>query len=163
MIVFRLAKAKYSHDLSGKGAEKTGGRWNSMGVAMVYTSDSRALCTAEIAVHTPLGLLPMDYEIITIEIPDSVKTKTLAIKNLPSDWNSIPHSGGTQEIGDEFVRQNKTAVLKVPSAVVQGDFNYLLNPKHGDFKKVKIKKTEPFGFDSRLFGKENQSPPNSIK
>ncbi len=153
MIVFRLAKAKYSHDFSGKGAEKTGGRWNSKGVSIVYTSESRALCTAEIAVHTPLGLLPTDYEIITIELPDSIKIRTLAIKNLPSDWNSIPHSGSTQEIGDEFIRQNKTAVFKVPSAVVPGDFNYLLNPKHDDFAKVKIKKTEVFGFDLRLFGR----------
>ncbi len=151
MIVFRLAKAKYSHDFSGKGAEKTGGRWNSKGVSIVYTSESRALCTAEIAVHTPLGLLPTDYEIITIEIPDSIKIRTLAIKNLPSNWNSIPHSGSTQEIGDEFIRQNKTAVFKVPSAVVPGDFNYLLNPKHDDFTKVKIKKTKVFGFDDRLF------------
>jgi len=153
MIVFRLAKAKYSHDFSGKGAEKTGGRWNSKGVSIVYTSESRALCTAEIAVHTPLGLLPTDYEIITIELPDSIKIRTLAIKNLPSDWNSIPHSGSTQEIGDEFIRQNKTAVFKVPSALVPGDFNYLLNPKHDDFAKVKIKKTEVFGFDLRLFGR----------
>ncbi len=151
MIVFRLAKEKYSHDLSGNGAFKTGGRWNSKGTAMVYTSDSRALCTAEIAVHTPLGLLPSDYEIITIEIPDSIKIKTLTKDKLPSDWNSIPHPGSTQEIGDEFIKQNKSAVLKVPSAVVQGDFNYLLNPKHSDFRKVKIKKAEPFGFDDRLF------------
>ena len=143
MIVFRLAKAKYSHDLRG--------RWNSKGISMVYVSESRSLCAVEIAVHTPLGLLPADYEIITIEISDSIKIKTLAINKLPSDWKSIPHSGSTQISGDEFIRQNKTAILKVPSAVVQGDFNYLLNPKHSDFKKVKIRKTEPFGFDDRLF------------
>jgi RES domain-containing protein len=151
MIIFRLAKAKYSYDISGNGAFKTGGRWNSKGIAMVYTSDSRALCTAEIAIHTPLGLLPVDYKIITIEIPDSIIIKTLAKSKLPSDWNSIPHSGSTQEIGDKFIKLNKSAVLKVPSAVVQGDFNYLLNPKHSDFKKVKIRKVEPFVFDSRLF------------
>ena len=151
MIVFRLAKEKYSHDLSGNGAFKTGGRWNSKATAMVYTSDSRALCTAEIAVHTPLGLLPSDYEIISIEIPDSIKIKTLAKNKLPYDWNSIPHPESTQEIGDEFIKQNKSVVLKVPSAVVQGDFNYLLNPKHSDFRKIKIRKVETFSFDYRLF------------
>ena len=57
MIVYRLSKSKYSADLSGKGAEKAGGRWNSKGVAMVYTSASRALCTAEVAVHVPLGIV----------------------------------------------------------------------------------------------------------
>jgi RES domain-containing protein len=153
MIVFRLAKAKFSHELSGRGAEKSGGRWNSKGVSMVYTSESRALCTTEIAVHTPLGLLPKDYKIITIEIPDSIKILTLAVNKLPADWKSIPHSGSTQLIGDDFIRQNKSAVLKVPSAVVAGDFNFLLNPGHRDFSKIKVLSVEDFGFDSRLFGR----------
>jgi RES domain-containing protein len=152
MIVFRLAKARFSHGLSGKGAEKTGGRWNSKGVPMVYTSDSRALCTTEIAVHIPLGLLPTDYKIISIEIPDSLKVLTLTKNKLPHDWNSIPHSGSTQQIGDDFIRQNKSVVLKVPSAVVAGDFNFLLNPGHRDFSKIKVLSVEDFGFDSRLFG-----------
>ena len=71
MIVFRLSKSRFSKDLSGRGAELAGGRWNSKGLPMLYTSSSRALCTAEIAVHSPLGIVPMDYEIIEIEIPDS--------------------------------------------------------------------------------------------
>ena len=152
MIVYRLAKAKFAHDLSGKGAEKSGGRWNSKGVSMVYTSDSRALCTTEIAVHTPLGLLPTDYKIITIKIPDSIKMLTVVVNKLPADWKSIPHSGSTQLIGDDFIRQNKSAVLKVPSAVVAGDYNFLLNPGHRDFSKIKVLSVEDFGFDSRLFG-----------
>ena len=152
MIVYRLAKAKFSRELSGKGAEKSGGRWNSRGVPMIYTGDSRALCTTEVAVHTPLGLLPSDYKIITIEIPDSVKILTLPLRKLPTDWKSIPHSGSTQEIGDNFIRQNKACVMKVPSAVVQGDFNYLFNPNHRDFSQIVIKSVENFGFDSRLFG-----------
>ena len=152
MIVYRLAKAKFSLTLSGKCAEKSGGRWNSKGVPMIYTSDSRALCTTEVAVHMPLGLLPADYKIITIEIPDSVKTRILPKSKLPADWKSIPHSGSTQEIGDDFIRQNKDAVMKVHSAVVPGDFNFLFNPNHKDFAQIRIKKVEDFGFDSRLFG-----------
>ena len=70
MIVFRLSKAAYALDLSGKGAEKTGGRWNSKGVPMVYAGSSRALCTAEIAVHLPLGLVPAGYSLTQLEIPD---------------------------------------------------------------------------------------------
>ena len=151
MIVFRLSKSEYSHDLSGKGAKKTGGRWNSKGIALVYTSESRALCTTEIAVHTPLGILPGDFELVTIDIPDSFKILKLKLKDLPFDWKSIPHSGTTQELGDHFVKENKYAVLKAPSAVVQGDFNYLINPNHKEFHKVKIIKTEKFGFDGRLY------------
>lgn len=151
MIVYRLAKDKYSHELSGKGAEKIGGRWNSKGVLMVYTSESRALCTTEIAVHLPLGLLPSDYKIISIEIPDSVKILTLSSNKYPEEWNSIPHSEITQKIGNDFIEKNESAVSKVPSAVVPGEFNYLLNPNHIDFKLIKIVKIEPFVFDSRLF------------
>ncbi len=151
MIVYRLAKDKYSHKLSGKGAQRIGGRWNSKGVLMVYTSDSRALCTAEIAVHLPLGLLPSDYRIIAINIPDSIKILILPSNRFPIEWNSIPPSGNTQKIGDDFIEQNKSAVFKVPSAVVPGEFNYLLNPNHSDFELIKIVKIEPFVFDSRLF------------
>jgi len=151
MIVYRLAKSKYSNGLSGKGAEKTGGRWNSKGVEMVYTSESRALCTAEIAVHIPLGIMPKDFKLISVEIPDSIKIFELSVNDLPKDWNSIPHSGKTQELGDKFIRENKHTVMKVPSAVVQGDFNYLINSNHEDAKNVKIIKLESFVFDQRMF------------
>ena len=151
MIVFRLSKSKHSKDLSGKGAEKFGGRWNSKGVAIVYTSDSRALCTAEIAVHTPLGILPFDYEIATIHIPDNTIIPELELSELPKNWKSIPHAHSTQEIGDKFIDDDQFLLIKVPSAVVQGEFNYLINPSHADFKSISIQKTEPFNFDERLF------------
>lgn len=151
MIVFRLAKSRYCLDLSGKGAEKTGGRWNSKGTSIIYTSESRALCTAEIAVHIPLGILPKDFNLVIIEIPDSVKVKKIILNQLPQDWNSIPHSGSTQEIGDAFINEQKYAVMKVPSALVPGDFNYLINPAHPDFKKIKIIDSVAFVFDQRLF------------
>jgi len=151
MIIFRLSKSVYANDLSGRGAEKAGGRWNSKGTAMVYTSESRALCTTEIAVHTPLGILPLDYVIIAIEIPKTLPIQELATDTLPEDWKSLPHSHSTQELGDTFISSEKFAVLRVPSAVVQGEFNYLLNPSHRDFKKIKVKLIEPFDFDERLF------------
>lgn len=151
MIVFRLSKSIYANDLTGRGAEKAGGRWNSKGISMVYTSESRALCTTEIAVHTPLGILPEDYVIIAIEIPNALQIAEIKHIALPEDWKSLPHSHSTQEIGDAFVTDEKSAVLKVPSAVVQGEFNYLLNPSHKDFKKIKVKLVEAFDFDERLF------------
>lgn len=151
MIVFRLSKLKYANDLSGRGAEKAGGRWNSKGTAIVYTSETRALCTTEIAVHTPLGNVPLDYVIIALEIPNTLTVHELKDKELPEDWKSLPHAHSTQEIGDAFVENEKSPVLKVPSAVVQGEYNYLLNPMHKDFKKIKVKLIEPFDFDERLF------------
>lgn len=151
MILFRLCKSKFAKDLSGKGAEKSGGRWNSKGIALLYTSESRAFCTAEIAVHTPLGNVPFDYKIISIVIPDDIVIQELASSELPIDWKSFPHSHSTQEIGDKFVIAEKSLVIKVPSVVVRGEFNFLLNPNHKDFKKIKIALVEPFDFDERLF------------
>jgi len=152
MIVFRLSKTKFARDLSGKGAEIAGGRWNSKGVAVIYTSASRALCTTEIAVHTPLGNIPEDYQIVSIQIPQS-KIFELPVSRLPKDWRKFPHSSATQKTGDQFVRENKFLVMRVPSAVVQGDFNYIINPRHPDFQKVKIAETLEFSFDERLFKK----------
>ncbi|MBN2728873.1 MAG: RES family NAD+ phosphorylase [Bacteroidales bacterium] len=151
MRVFRLSKKKYCRDLSGKGAEQAGGRWNSRGTAMVYTSDSRALCTAEIAVHFPLGIIPVDYYLTIIEINKKPKVSEVNPKQLPNDWNTFPHAHFTQEIGDEFIKDGEFLILKVPSAVVLGDFNYLINPFHKDIRHIKIIDTEEFSFDKRLF------------
>lgn len=151
MIVYRLSKQKYSDDLTGIGAELAGGRWNHKGTRVLYTSDSRALCTAEIAVHTPMGLVPKDYFLITIEIPDNLEMDELKKEDLPKNWRDFPYSGKTQEIGEDFINKRDILILKVPSAVVQGDYNYLINPSHKDFKKIKIKNKEPFSFDERLF------------
>lgn len=153
MIVFRLTKKKYSHDLSGKGAEIAGGRWNSKNVAVVYTSESRALCTAEIAVHTQLGIIPKDYELVHILIPDSIQFMEISPDELPLPWNSIPYNSITQNIGNHFIDTKEYPVLKVPSAVIPGDFNYLINPGHPDSREIKIIKTEAFSFDARLFKK----------
>lgn len=150
MIVYRLSRAKYSNDLSGKGAELAGGRWNSKGIALVYTGQTIALCMAEVAVHIPFGIIPVDYELITLEIPDE-DIYELKKSQLPEDWKSLPPAYSTQGIGDGFVKKGKFMVLKIPSAVVQGEFNYLINPLHPKIKKVKIKKTETFSFDQRLF------------
>jgi len=151
MKVYRLSKEKYKNDLSGRGAEIAGGRWNNKGVPIVYTSESRALCTTEIAVRTPLGMLPLNYFIIEIEIPEDLKILHLKLEDLPKDWKRFPHSNTTQIIGDTFIKEEKSVALKVPSVVVEGDFNYLLNPRHKNFHKIKITKTSPFNFDERLF------------
>lgn len=150
MIVYRLSKSAFSEDLSGKGAEKAGGRWNSKGVAMIYTGSSRALCVAEVAVHLPLGIIPSDYEMVSLQIPDNSICK-IDIKRLSGEWRSFPHPDSTQKTGYDFVRDNKHLVLKVPSAVVQGDYNLLINPRHPEIKKVRIISREPFIFDSRMF------------
>lgn len=150
MIVFRLSKGKYHRDRSGKGAEMYGGRWNSKGTALLYTSQSRALAFAEVSIHIPLGIVPRDYFLVSIQIPDTANILELPEANLPRDWRSNPHSDSTQKIGDAFAAGLQFLVLRVPSAVVPGDFNYLINPSHPGMSDVKIANVVPFEFDSRF-------------
>lgn len=148
MIVYRLSKEIYANDISGRGAEIAGGRWNSKGQTALYTAQSIALCVTEIAVHIPLGILPKDYRLVHIEIPD---VEFFEPKRLSKDWNTFPHPDSTQKIGDKFLKENKFLLMKIPSAAVQGEFNYIINPRHINFSDVKIKKIEKFTFDDRLF------------
>jgi RES domain-containing protein len=153
MMVFRLSKTHFANDLSGSGAEQFGGRWNSKGFPMIYASENRSLCVAEIAVHMPLGFLPVDFSMISIEIPSSIKILEIEKRELPKNWNSIPFSVASQYFGDVFLKEKKYCIMKVPSVIVPGEFNYLINPLHPSTNKINIKKIEPFSFDERLFNK----------
>jgi RES domain-containing protein len=151
MEVFRLSRKKYKIELSGKGASLAGARWNSKGTEIVYCAQSRALAMAEVVVHLSLALVPKDFVMVTITIPDDIIIATLDINLLQRDWNIFPNSFTTQLIGDDFIRTSNYCVLKVPSAVVKGDFNFLINPYHQDFSKIKITSQEDFPFDKRIF------------
>lgn len=155
MMVYRLSRGKFKNDLSGRGAELAGGRWNSKGVAILYTSESIALCTVEIAVHMPLGIVPADYYLVRIHLPDDAAIQEITAEELPADWKSFPHANSTQEIGDAFVVEGECLALKVPSASVQGTYNYLINPRHRHFSRVEYMDAVPFEFDRRLFVKES--------
>jgi RES domain-containing protein len=151
MIVFRLLNHRYTNGLNGEGSQLVGGRWNSPGLLLIYTSQSRSLSTAEVAVNLPLGNVPHDYDMITINIPDNIKISEIIGKNLPKSWKTFPQSSMARKIGNEFIMQNKFLVMKVPSAVVPGDYNYLINPRHPDFSRIEIIKREPYEFDERFF------------
>jgi RES domain-containing protein len=151
MIVYRLSKKDYRNDLSGKGAWLAGGRWNSKGTALLYTGQSRALCMSEVAVHLPYGVIPEDYFLVTIDIPQG-SILEIAEQSLPEDWADFPHPASTQQIGDDFVRAGEYLVLKVPSVTVPGDFNYLVNPLHDLSYQLRIVLPPVlFTFDKRLF------------
>ncbi|MCC6516573.1 MAG: RES domain-containing protein [Chitinophagales bacterium] len=151
MLVFRLVKQQYSKVLSGKGAAIFGERWNSKGMELIYTAENRSLAMAEVAVHFSLATMPSSYNMLSIFIPDNLTIKEIKTIELPDDWNTFPHAKSTQNIGDNFILENKFVTLKVPSVVTKGDFNILINPHHKDFKKIKIKSSEPFLFDRRIF------------
>ena len=151
MIVYRLQKGAHRPVLSGIGAARRGARWNSVGTEIIYTSLNRSLSMAELIVHLPLGILPLGFFIFEIFIPDSITIKVVREQDLPVNWNSYPSILTTQHFGDEFVKKNEHCLLKVPSAVTQGDFNILINPAHHDFSGIKVVKKDPFPFDRRLF------------
>ncbi len=151
MKVFRLCKQKFSTDLSGKGARENGGRWNSAGIPLLYTSSSRALCLAEMAVHGALNQMANDYCMLTIELPLKFSQREMSYKDLPEDWRRFPVPFSTQKIGDEFVLSRTDLVFKVPSVLIPEEFNFLLNPLHKDFTKVKIEKGKSFVIDERFF------------
>jgi len=153
MTVYRLCRKVHANDLSGRGAELNGGRWNGKGTAMVYTSASRALCLVEIMVHVPAGIIPKDYYLVSISIPDNTHIIAIDPKDLPDNWSKNPVPASTQKMGNAFIARQEALVLKVPSAIVKDEWNYLINPSHKDFKKVKITSIELFSFDTRLFKK----------
>lgn len=151
MKVYRLTRRKFSHDFNGKGAAICGARWNSKGTEIIYASESRALAMAEVAVHLSFDTLPSDFMMLEIDIPDTITfAPTLTVDDLRPSWNVFPHDGNTQLIGDQFIQANQFCVMKVPSAVVKGDFNILINPMHADFGKITITDESDFPFDQRF-------------
>src|SRR6187551_3034366 len=151
MEVFRLARKKYPIELSGKGASISGARWNSKGTEIIYCAQNRALAMAEVLVHLSLATLPSHFVMLTIEIPEDISVEELNLDKVGVDWNVFPCTFETPLLGDDFIKRNETCVLKVPSAVVKGDFNFLINPHHALFNKIKITEQVDFPFDKRIF------------
>ena len=156
MIVYRIEREKYlDATLYGIGASMSEGfRWNSKNTHLVYSAESRSLAILEIAVHLDLSEdLPNDRYYVEIDIPDDIKITVLISKNLPINWDVKPPTTKTQYIGDDFVKSNVSAVLKVPSCIIQQEFNYLINPHHPDSKRIKVISKDKVLFDERLKNK----------
>jgi RES domain-containing protein len=151
MIVHRLTRSVYARDLSGRGAEKYGGRWNTPGVPMLYTSDSRALSTLELLVHTGRYSCPKDLVLISLEIPDDIRIHSVYLPILPEGWDTYPYSTATRNFGDQFIRDKRMLAMKVPSVMVPGEFNLLINPLHEEIKQLSIIEEIALHLNDRLF------------
>jgi RES domain-containing protein len=150
MFVYRIAKTEYIHDLSGTGAKVYGGRWSKKGIGIIYTSENRALATVEYLVHVPLSLFPGSISIATLKIPDGIAPKEVSISGLPANWREYPAPPEVAEMGTRWALANDSLLLRVPSAVVEHEWNILINPSHPDIKHVSISQTERFSLDARL-------------
>jgi RES domain-containing protein len=142
---WRLTKTKHlATTWDGEGAKRAGGRWNSVGVPVVYASATLSLALVEILVHLPNRILPA-YSAVPVEIDESI-IETIDIANLPSSWMDHPPPRETQAIGDRWVAEARSAAVRIPSVIVPSEFNYVLNPTHSDFARTRIGKPLPFPF-----------------
>jgi RES domain-containing protein len=147
---WRIVKSRHaSTAFDGEGARLYGGRWNSPGTRMVYTSSTISLAVLEVLVHLQEASLLSSYSLISVSFDDAL-VERLERSRLPDGWRTYPPPSELQRIGDEWVRSQRSAVLEVPSVIVVRESNYLLNPTHPNFSTVVIGESEPFTFDERL-------------
>jgi RES domain-containing protein len=149
LVVWRIVTTRFaSTAFSGEGARRYGGRWNRKGVPMVYTSGSRSLAMLGMLVQdTPLRA---HYVLIPATVPAQVAIEHQSPDELPPDWRDVAARERLQEIGSAWARESRSAVMAVPSAVVPAESNYLLNPLHPAFARIRIGRPEEFLTDPRL-------------
>ncbi|HEX8323485.1 MAG TPA: RES family NAD+ phosphorylase [Tepidisphaeraceae bacterium] len=144
---FRICKVKFAATaFDGYGARYNGGRWNSPGSAVVYLAATPASAMMEMLVHADTMLLSLSYVLIRAEFADDL------VEELPNplDKNWRVNLAITQEIGDDFVARSFKPLLRVPSALVTREFNYVVNPAHAEFRQIVIGNAEPLMIDDRL-------------
>ncbi|WP_187360128.1 RES family NAD+ phosphorylase [Chitinolyticbacter meiyuanensis] len=149
MRAWRIARAAYATDLSGYGAALEGGRWNHRDVPAVYAATSRALCALEVLAHLPEpGLMPRDYQLVVIDLPDDAALYTTVTP--PPDWDAVPPSDASREVGTRWLREAGQVGLYVPSVIVPLEANLMLNPTQLAAHGVNARIEAPFDFDARL-------------
>ncbi|MDB5203620.1 MAG: hypothetical protein JWQ27_3029 [Ferruginibacter sp.] len=149
MIIHRITNTAFSKDLSGTGAKMNGARWNSRGTAMLYAAEHISLAVLEMLVHTQFKDFSIELDLLHISVPDTALVKEISAAKMKKNW--VEDYEYTRFIGDEFIRSQEALLLKVPSAVILEEANFLVNPSHVDFKKVKIQSIQAFRTDKRLF------------
>jgi RES domain-containing protein len=150
LTAWRLVKTRYAATaFDGDGARRYGGRWNSPGTRVAYASESAALAVLEVLVHLQASALLPSYSLASVRFPAAL-VAALGADELPSAWAEYPPPSAAQRVGDGWVREGRSAVLRVPSVVVEGAHNFLLDPAHPDSHQVRVQPVRPFTFDPRL-------------
>lgn len=149
MFVWRLTHKKHVAP-DGEGARRYGGRWNRPGTPIVYTSGTLSLAVLEFLVHVDSDILPDALVSVRATIPESVMIQTIHPSDLPRNWKDKIIPVVAQDLGTAWANGGTSPVLKVPSVVIEGEWNYLLNPLHSDFSKIHWDASVPFSFDPRL-------------
>ncbi len=134
---------------SGDGSRRYGGRWNSKGYRAIYLADSLALAALEIMVHAVTYTDLQYYLFVEVQFTSNL-IETVPAENLPDNWREDPPPLTTRQLGDRWIEARTSPALKIPNAIIPVGFNYMLNPKHPDFDKIKFGRPQPFVFDDRL-------------
>jgi len=137
---------------TGEGPWRYGGRWNSPCVHIVYVSEHQSTAALEVFANRVPFILGEKYKAFHLQWPDSF-TEIFPVKKLPVTWRISPPPPETKEIGDRWVQERRSTVLALPSAISPADTNFLLNPEHPDFKRIRIHPPIDFMFDQRLLGR----------
>ncbi len=149
MIVYRFSHPKYANDISGTGAKLKGGRWNIIGLPLLYTSESISLCLLEVLANANTLEELQLIQLVEIDIPTNPSLHEIHLSQLKNEWwKDFEYS---QWIGSEILKENKALVIKCPSAIIEMESNYLINPLHVSFKKIGVNVIKKFRFDERLF------------
>ena len=150
ITAWRLVKSRHSAAaFDGEGARLYGGRWNSPGTRIAYASDSIALAALEVLAHLQSTAVLQSYSLAGIRFPEEV-VEVLPETSLPHGWRRFPSPPANQAIGDQWVSQGRSLVLRVPSAIIPSAANFLINPLHPAFSRAVIERPERFAFDPRL-------------
>ncbi|QKZ13969.1 RES family NAD+ phosphorylase [Spirosoma sp. KUDC1026] len=147
MQVYRITKAQYADRLVASGGAA---RWNGRGQFVIYTAATRALACLENVVHRSGEGLADDFRVMVIDIPDALPVTSLVLSDLPADWVDFQQYGSCQKLGNTWLQRGESAVLRVPSAIIADEWNYLLNPAHSDFQRIQLLRTDLFVFDPRI-------------
>jgi RES domain-containing protein len=155
MKVWRICRAPYAAEaFSGEGARRFGGRWNSRGVPMVYTSTSLSLAALELFVHLEPGQAPGDLVYMGATLPEGEPARTLQPDELPSGWWADEFdlgAPGPRELGDAWIVERSSLAMLVPSVPIRAEWNVLINPLHPRMGELRVDPPLPFIFDARMF------------
>jgi RES domain-containing protein len=159
MRIWRICRARHAGEaFSGEGARRFGGRWNSRGVPMVYSSTSLALAAIELFVHLEPNQQPDDLVAIAAQLPEGEPARRLAPGDLPAGWWT-DDLNPPQALGDRWIREKSSLAMEVPSAALRMEWNVLINPLHPRVAELRVESPQPFAFDARMFQQRGERGP----
>lgn len=145
MMLWRVSQYR---DLAGAGGLRAPGRWHERGMPVVYLAESPAGALLEACVHTSANDVPPNYTLLGVEVDARLSLERLDVSTLPADW--IKRVEVTRKIGGAWLREQRSCLLRIPSALVPATFNVMLNPLHADASRLRIKSGVKYPFDPRI-------------